>query len=594
MPETRQCQNCKKDFTIESEDFVFYKKMDVPPPTWCPQCRLIRRMAMDNTRTIYPSQCARCSKPQISGLHPTSPLSAYCNECWWGDGWEGLDYGRGVDFTRPFLSQVKELMMAVPWMARPADSPTIVNSEYCMSVGNLKNCYLLFHADFDENCAYCDTTNNSKDCFDCNMLNECELCYECVNMQVCYKAFHCVDCEHSNTILFCRDLSGCSHCFGCVGLRKKEYCFFNEQLTKIEYEQRLADFHQGSYQAQQAMIDRAHRAWLKFPRKYVHGKQNEDVSGDYIGHSKNTHHSFQVLRCEDSKYISIVGLAPVKDSYDYYSWGDGASRIYECTAVGMGADMLKFSYMIWPSCNEIEYSMYAISSSNCFGCIGVRKKQYCILNKQYTKEEYEELVIKIKQHMNEMPYVDSVGRTYRYGEFFPTELSPFAYNESRVQEYFSLVKEGALAQGYTWRDREERSVSPTIESENLQDDIGDASDATSKEIIACEHAGRCLDQCTGGFKVIAQEFSFYQKMNLPLPRLCPSCRYAKRVEYRNPMKLWTRQCQCGGSSSTDGVYANSATHAHGEAPCPTTFQTAYSPDRPDIIYCAECYQTEVV
>ena len=34
-PETKNCQNCKKDFTIESEDFAFYEKIKVPPPTWC-------------------------------------------------------------------------------------------------------------------------------------------------------------------------------------------------------------------------------------------------------------------------------------------------------------------------------------------------------------------------------------------------------------------------------------------------------------------------------------------------------------------------------------------------------------------------------
>jgi hypothetical protein len=34
--ETKNCQNCKNDFTIESEDFKFYEKIKVPPPTWCP------------------------------------------------------------------------------------------------------------------------------------------------------------------------------------------------------------------------------------------------------------------------------------------------------------------------------------------------------------------------------------------------------------------------------------------------------------------------------------------------------------------------------------------------------------------------------
>ena len=35
MDETRVCQNCKKDFVIEPDDFLFYEKMKVPAPTFC-------------------------------------------------------------------------------------------------------------------------------------------------------------------------------------------------------------------------------------------------------------------------------------------------------------------------------------------------------------------------------------------------------------------------------------------------------------------------------------------------------------------------------------------------------------------------------
>jgi len=40
--EVRICQNCKKDFTIEPEDFTFYEKIKVPPKSkeivCCEQC----------------------------------------------------------------------------------------------------------------------------------------------------------------------------------------------------------------------------------------------------------------------------------------------------------------------------------------------------------------------------------------------------------------------------------------------------------------------------------------------------------------------------------------------------------------------------
>ncbi len=46
--ETKTCQNCKKEFQIEPEDFAFYEKINVPPPTFCPECRMIRRMMFLN------------------------------------------------------------------------------------------------------------------------------------------------------------------------------------------------------------------------------------------------------------------------------------------------------------------------------------------------------------------------------------------------------------------------------------------------------------------------------------------------------------------------------------------------------------------
>ncbi len=51
--ETKKCQSCKKDFIIEPEDFSFYERVQVPPPTFCPECRIIRRMSFLNDRNFH-------------------------------------------------------------------------------------------------------------------------------------------------------------------------------------------------------------------------------------------------------------------------------------------------------------------------------------------------------------------------------------------------------------------------------------------------------------------------------------------------------------------------------------------------------------
>ena len=83
-------------------------------------------------------------------------------------------------------------------------------------------------------------------------------------------------------------------------------------------------------------------------------------------------------------------------------------------------------------------------------------------------------------------------------------------------------------------------------------------------------------------------------MNLALPRLCPNCRHYGRREKLNPPKLWHRYCQCAGDTSENGIYENLAVHhLHVKESCPNEFETSYSPDRSEIVYCEKCYQQEV-
>ncbi len=216
------------------------------------------------------------------------------------------------------------------------------------------------------------------------------------------------------------------------------------------------------------------------------------------------------------------------------------------------------------------------------------------MNKQYTKEEYEQLVEKIKAQMAQVQYVDKRGIAYGYGEFFPSELSTFAYNESVAQEYFPMRRDEAVAAGYLWHDPAERSYNITKPSEELPETIKEVTDDIMKETIGCAHNGTCHDGCVAAFRITPQELLFYRKFNLPLPRLCFNCRHYSRLQQRNPMKLWHRACTCAGTQSENNIYKNTAAHFHGAGHCPNEFETSYAPDRPEIVYCEQCYNGEVV
>jgi hypothetical protein len=148
-------------------------------------------------------------------------------------------------------------------------------------------------------------------------------------------------------------------------------------------------------------------------------------------------------------------------------------------------------------------------------------------------------------------------------------------------EQFPLTKEEALAQGYQWRDFENKDYKNTITASDLPKNIKDATNDILEEIVLCKHEGKCLHQCTKGYRIIEEELNFYKQMNIPLPTECPNCRYYKRLERRNPWKLWDRECMCSNEN-----------HSH-NSKCENIFKTNYAPDRPETIYCKQCYQQEI-
>jgi hypothetical protein len=383
-------------------------------------------------------------------------------------------------------------------------------------------------------------------------------------------------------------------CFGCVNLRGKNYHFFNEPLSKEEYQKKVQEYklhtRKGVERAKKETAD----FWKKFPNRNLHGVKNLNSDGVYVTGSRNVHNSFLIREGENLRYCQYLQEAPApKDCMDYSGWGAGAEMVYEAVSTGSSVQNVKFSWLTQETIHDTEYTMACNTSENIFGCVGLRKKSYCILNKQYTKEEYKELVPKIKEHMNSMPYVDHMGRVYKYGEFFPSEMSPWAYNETIAQEYFPLTKEEAISKGYRWRDPDTKDYKPTMSAEDIPDDITKVDDSITKEVLECAHKMNCNQGCTKAFRILHNELQFYKKIGAPLPVLCPACRTMERLKMRLGIKLYDARCMCAGSKSLDSEYSNLASHLHGETPCENEFKTGYEPASGEIVYCEQCYQQEV-
>src|SRR3989344_3525366 len=560
--ETKACQNCKSNFQIEPEDFKFYEKMQVPAPTFCPECRMIRRMAWMGYRILYKRKCDFTGEEMITVHHQDIPQKVYKQEVWWSDKWDPKDYGRDYDFSRSFFEQWLDLFRDVPLPALYTEYSSMINSEYCNAASTDRNCYLCFKCDGTEDSAYINTAVNLKNCFDVSYSFNTELSYESVNLTKCYRTFFSQDIEDSYDIWFSRDLMGCSNCIGSINLRNKNYHIFNDLYSKEEYEKLFFEYGFGSTRNISEFRKKAEDFMLKHPRKAFHGRKNINTTGDYIFNSKNVHDSYMVDGGENAKYVQLVKFAPLAWCWDYTMFGMNAEWIYDSTWVGINVSNIKFGFWNY-NAHHLEYCFGCHGSGNLFGCVGIRKGEYCILNKQYSKEEYTQLVEKIKKQMMEMPYKDDLKREYKYGEYFPSEFGPWAYNESHAVEFFPLTKEEALEKGFLWRDFDPKEYSAA--TAKVPDNIKDTEDSILSAILKCENCGK-------NYQFAKMELDFHRKMNLPLPAECPLCRDQARVKQLNPIKIFDRKCD----------------------KCGENIKTSYSPDRPEIVYCEECYLKEIV
>jgi hypothetical protein len=497
-------------------------------------------------------------------FHPEKNLTVYCQSCWWADDWDGTEYAMDYDVSRPFFEQLKELSQKTPYAALESSYTTLTNSEYTNSIAYSKNCFMIFWADFCENVYYSSILNGLKWSSDCLRGWKSELCYESTGFIRSYNLFFSEDSDDCVDVWFSRNCYGCTNCVGCVNLRGESYCILNIKYSKEDYIKKLKELDFDSWNHLHEFEKQAQKFWLTKPyREYNGHSLNLNVTGEHIYTSKNSKECYILNGAENCKWCQMITVDGSRDCMDYTGWGNHAELLYECLQVGEGASNCKFSSHSFPDTLNTEYCHWATSSKNNFGCINLTRKSYCILNKQYSKEEYEELKNKIIQDMKNNPYVDELGRTWNYGEFFSPVFGKFTYNNSNAYKFFPKTEEEAISLGYSWSDAVNQSAVCTIKSETLPQTITETTDLILKEIIECSN-------CQRSYKIVQGELELLRKMNLPIPHDCPKCRENIRFDRMNRPGMYHRNCH----------------------KCKKEIYTPYSPDRPEIVYCVSCYQQE--
>ncbi len=504
------------------------------------------RLTFRNERHLYHRKCDFTQKEILSMYRKDAPFPVYCPEIWFGDKWDAKDYGRDYDFNRPFFDQFKDLLHTVPHLSLISHSNE--NCDFCNIVGKCRNCYLCFGSINCEDCYYgnpfeCRNTSDSL------VLRNSELCIECMDSTQLYNCYSCQNCNHSQNLIMCFGVDNSEDCIACVGLNRKKFHILNRPHSPEDYKTKREQLLKEGRPALQRLQKEFEALKLSMPHRAYIGTSNENISGDYIWNSKNSHDAFNVSECED---VHQVGqLLKSKDIVDA-EHGEYGELLYEFMAYFDNVTRSAFSYFCWDNVSELFYCAHCTYGvKNCFGSVALRRSEYCILNKQYTKEEYEALLPRIIEHMKS---------TGEWGRFFPVSVSPFAYNETIAHEYFPLSAEEVRARGWQWIEDDTRELyrGPTVTvPDSIQNTPGDICSA----ILHCEQTGR-------PYKIIPQELKLYKTLGVPAPRVCPDQRHLNRLKKRNPRKLYTRNC----------------------AQCAAPIQTTYAPERLEKVVCESCYQ----
>lgn len=545
MQETCHCILTGKAFILTQQDLDHYQKTALPLPKLCPEERLRRRLQWRNERTFYKRTCDLCKKTMLSMYTEDSLFTVYCTSCWWSDSWNAHDFGKVYDKNRNFLDQYAELMRCVPRMSM--DLVHCENSDFCNYSGDDKNCYFDIGGEANEDCYYNFFTKYSRNCVDNTFLYNSSLCYECIQCHNSYNCLYSTYCNDSSDLFFCYDMRGCRNCLFSYNLRNKEYYIFNQPHTKEEYFNTLKVYRLSSFTARENALQ-TWRIFLKenavFRDMYL--TNTENCTGDMITDSKNTHIAFNVLKSEDSKYLYDV--LDAKNCFDLnYSLykPELSTELINTLNLTYSAYSLASHY-----CSSIFYSDMCNNSKNLFGCIALNRKENCILNKQYSPQDYEEL----KSYI-----IHAMKSDGSFGEFFPGTLSPHAYNETAAQNYFPLTRDEAIAAGFRWKEKDIKEYQASCIV--LPDEINEAQPSIVHDVLACNTCGR-------NYRLIMQEFSFYKEHKIPLPRECSQCRHLKRHASINPRILCNRTC----------------------TNCGTDIQSTFSSDCTEKVFCEKCYQ----
>ena len=543
--------------TIEESMGMTYQQ-DISPSAMFRSISMFR-----NERHLYKNISVKSGKPLITMYSTESKVNVYDTPEFWAE--DFLSTKQSIPTKLDEMIQAfATLSVQVPKLAKINDRNE--NAEYANYVGSCKNIYMSFLSYYEaEDVYYSYYTIPGKDIVDCFYIKNADLCYESINVFDSYAIFFSYNINNSQNCYFSFDLDNCHHCLFCHNLRGKSYYIHNTEYSKSEFEAYFSQMkaNMKKYSELQKYLTDYQNILSSAIYQHVNQVNSEKCIWDTLVNcnrsilafdSRESNESVNVRWWPFEKCLNIIGWYA---DYVVNSWrvgagvaGEMSSRILWCYNTYTSHDIVSCQDLIW--CSHMLF------------CCGLKNKEYCILNKQFSKQEREELSDAIIKNMK---------LAGMYGQPLPHELSRFPYNDTVANDLFPIksvvigdqikiinpngegivtvlqpdmfISDAILDLGGQEKIKIKRRTRDTeinipehfqkIWAQDLPDSIDDVDDTILDKVIMCEVSGR-------PFRIIGPELTFYRKHGLPLPRRHHDIRHQARRDRRPQRNLYLRNC----------------------------------------------------
>lgn len=404
------------------------------------------------------------------------------------------------------FSQFQNLLQTVP-QPQTIHFSDNENSGYSHCVFASRNIYMSFTVIEDvENCLYSfSVKTGSRNVYNSLLVREhSENIFESKAIIQSFNVFYSHYISNSSNIRFSSNLIGCDECLFCHDLENKKHCIYNKQYSPTEYAQEKIQLLQqkdrfGSRQ------DSISNVWSN--------SWSNAVDGSFIIHSEHIQNGYCVYDIKHAKnvilvwwrttgehiYSTLLITPPFENAYGVMSSWTWCSHVYNSIHINGG------SYIF--------YSQLLTNCSYCIGCIWLKNKEFCIFNKQYTKDEWHMKAEEILKKMNEEGAL---------GEFFPGWMCPFYYNDTVAYLLNpSITKEEVTKLGYLRRDEAVKVDIPSNVEVVKTNELGVYEWYSSEWVRHIDPSildKIIVDQQGNYYRIVRMEYDFLVKYSLPLPR----------------------------------------------------------------------------